>query len=377
LLEYGAALVNCPGMTNGAAVVWQIVPRVSDNPDGVSDYAFNLANALWANHGLRTVFASGEPSQASRKGEFEIASIADAGKPPAKRAHVILHYVNYGYQKRGLPFWLIPILCRVRKAFGGRLVVIFHELFATGPPWKSEFWLQPWQKKIARDVARLTDARLVSSESMRQNLEKLAPGLNAVVHPVPSAFGEPVIDPAQLRERDNHRWLICGGTDLLERSLRSFLRIAGVIPASIAPRNLAMVGGTENSKVRQMLKTLANIQWEYHPAVSPEAASKILSTCAFAWLDYFTTETANPDLLLKSSSFANLCAHAVVCVTPRALSAISLKNDLLPGPFALAQGEVKMPSGNERPDIAGAIYDWYHRHASMATLSRLIAKQLA
>jgi hypothetical protein len=59
------------------------------------------------------------------------------------------------------------------------------------------------------------------------------------------------------------------------------------------------------------------------------------------------------------------------------LSAISLENDLLPGPFAIAHGEAKMPSGDERPDIARAIYDWYHRHASLATLSRVIAEQLA
>src|SRR5437667_12032532 len=377
LLEYGAALVDCPGMTNGAAVIWQIVPRISDNPDGVTDYAFNLANALWANHGLKTVFAPAEPSQASRKGEFEIASIADAGTLPAKSAHVILHYVHYGYQKRGLPFRLVPILRRVRETFGGRLVVIFHELFAIGPPWKSEFWLQPLQKKIARDVARLTDARLVSSESMQQMLEGLVPGLDVVVHPVPSAFGEPVIDPAQLQARDNHRWVICGGTELIERSLRSFLRISGEIPSNLLPRNLVVLGGMENSRVPPLLQRLAAIQCQYYPAVSPETASQILSTCAFAWLDYFTTGTVNPDLLLKSSSFANLCASAVVCVTPRVLSPISLENDLLPGPFSIADDEVKMPSANERPGIAGGICDSYHRHASMATLSRVVAEQLA
>jgi len=122
---------------------------------------------------------------------------------------------------------------------------------------------------------------------------------------------------------------------------------------------------------------LAAIQCQYYPAVSPETASQILSTCAFAWLDYFTTGTVNPDLLLKSSSFANLCAHAVVCIMPRVLSAISLENDLLPGPFAIAHGDIKMPSGDERPGIAQAIYDWYHRHASVATLSRVVAEQLA
>src|SRR5205814_10312383 len=218
------------------------------------DYAFNLANALWSNHGLKTVFAPAQPSQASRKGVFEIASIADAGTLPAKSAHVILHYVNYGYQKRGLPFWLVPILGRVRETFGGRLIVIFHELFATGPQWKSEFWLQPLQKKIARDIARLTDARLVSSESMQQMLEGLVPGLNVTVHPVPSAFGEPVIDFAQLRARDNHRWVICGGTELIERSLRSFRRITGEIPSNALPSCLDVLGGIEHVRVQPTLR---------------------------------------------------------------------------------------------------------------------------
>ena len=365
-------MVNSPRMANAADIVLQIVPRVSDHPDGVTDYALNLAHALLANYRLRTEFAPTEPSHVSQKEGFEIASMAEGSVPRHKPAHVILHYVNYGYQKRGLPFSLLPVWCALRESCRGRFLVIFHELFASGPPWKSEFWVQPLQKRIARDVARLGDARLVSSESMRQSLEELAPGVDVVVHPVPSAFGEPVIDPAQLRKRDNHRWLICGGTELIERSLRSFLRIADAIPASIASRDLVVVGGTENSKVRQMLKTLVKTQWEYHPAVSSETASQILSTCAFAWLDYFTTG-ARSDLLLKSSSFANVCAHAVVCVTPHAMAPISLRGDSLPGPFAIAHGDVKLPSPSERPEVARNIYDWYHRHASARTLVQTVA----
>src|SRR5439155_25700317 len=142
------------------------------------------------------------------------------------------------------------------------------------------------------------------------------------------AVGEPVVDPGRFRARDHDRWVSCGGTVLIERSLRCFLRIADEIPATVLPRNLVVLGGMENSRVRLLLQRLAGIQCKYYPAVSPETASQILSTCAFAWLDYFTTGTVNPDLLLKSSSFANMCAHAVVCVTPRVLSPISLENDL-------------------------------------------------
>jgi hypothetical protein len=375
LLEFGATIVNSPRMANDADVVLQIVPPISDKPDGVTDYALNLAHALLANYRLRTVFSPTEPSQVSEKEGFEITPIADACALPLRPAHLILHYVNYGYQKRGLPFSSLPVWRALREGCSGRFLVILHELFASGPPWKSEFWVQSLQKKIVRDVARLADARLVSSESMQQSLRKLAPGLDAVVHPVPSAFGEPVVDPAQLRERDNHRWLICGGTELVERSLRSFLGIVGTIPASVAPRNLVVVGGTENSKVRQMLKTLADIQSEYHPAVLPEIASQTLSTCAFAWLDYFTTG-ARSDFLLKSSSFANVCAHAVVCATPHAMAPISLHGDLLPGPFAIARGAMKLPSPSERPDVARNIYDWYHRHAAVKTLVHIVAKAL-
>jgi hypothetical protein len=363
-------------MANAPDIVLQIVPRVSDKPDGVTDYALNLARNLLAQYRLTTVFATAEPSQISEKETFKIVSMAGGDVPGERPAHVILHYVNYGYQRRGLPFSSLPVWRAFRKSYRGRFLVIFHELFASGPPWKSEFWVQPLQKKIAYDVAQLGDARLVSSESMRQSLENLALRLDVIVHPVPSAFGEPAVNSAQLRARDDHRWLICGGTALVERSLRSFVRIARLVPADVAPHNLLVVGGTENSKVRRMLKNLADIHCEYYPAISPKAASQILSTCAFAWLDYFTAGRANPDLLLKSSSFANVCAHAVVCVTPRGESAISLDGDSLPGPFAIAHDEVNLPSPNERPAVANEIYNWYHRHASVTTLVQIIAKAL-
>jgi hypothetical protein len=364
-------------MANAADVVLQIVPRVSDNPDGVTDYALNLATNLLGEYRLTTVFAVAEPSQISEKEGFKIASMAEGGVRRDKSARVILHYVNYGYQKRGLPFSSLPVWRALRQSCRGRFLVIFHELFASGPPWKSEFWLQPLQKKIARDVARLADGMLVSSESMQQMLEQLAPGLDVVVHPVPSAFGEPTLDGAQLCERDNHRWLICGGTQVIERSLRSFVRITGKIPANISPRKLVVLGGMENQSVREILTSMTDINCEYYPAVSSDVASQILSSCAFGWLDYFTAGRVNSDLLLKSSSFANMCAHAVVCVTPDASAAISLEGDALPGPFLITLADANVPSESQRPEIARRIHGWYHRHASVATLSRLVAEQLA
>src|SRR5207253_10996068 len=109
LARVRAAIVNSPRLANAAYVVLQIVPRVSDNPDGVTDYALNLARNLLAQYQLTTVFAAAEPSQISEKEGLKIASMAGGSVLGERPAHVILHYVNYGYQRRGLPFSSLPV----------------------------------------------------------------------------------------------------------------------------------------------------------------------------------------------------------------------------------------------------------------------------
>src|SRR4051812_17642374 len=51
--------------------------------------------------------------------------------------HVILQFSGYGYQKRGVPFWLLRSVRR-RRGEMRSLGVFFHELFAPfGQPWQS------------------------------------------------------------------------------------------------------------------------------------------------------------------------------------------------------------------------------------------------
>ena len=84
LLDYGAAIVNSPRMANAADVVLQIVPRVSDNPDGVTDYALNLARNLLGDTGSATVFAAAEQSRISEKEGFKITPMDEGAARLAK-----------------------------------------------------------------------------------------------------------------------------------------------------------------------------------------------------------------------------------------------------------------------------------------------------
>jgi hypothetical protein len=341
--------------------------------DGVGDYALALARGLRDEHGIDSVFVAQETEAKHKIDSFHIFALQEFSR--ARIAHetcngIILHYVNYGFQKRGVPVTLVSLLKTLRHQCGGALLVIFHELFASGPPWRSEFWLQPLQKRIARNLAKLADAWMVSCESMRDQLERLSAGSNALVQPVTSTWGEPVLTGPQLRDRDPHCWVICGGTALVERSLRSFLRIS--MPADCAPRKVFVIGGAPNSHVRALMNAPSNFTAEYFPAISPADAAAMFRAAAFAWLDYLDSNDVPADVLLKSSTFNALCAHGIVTVMPFVTGEISVNGDRLPAPFAAS----KMPPASERADAAVAIYQWYHRHASSGSLTKTVAQQL-
>jgi hypothetical protein len=352
------------------ASVLQLLPRAPGTFDGVGDYAHALARGLRDRHNINSVFVARETQSKDEIGSFRIFPLQEV--PRARVANetcdgIILHYVNYGFQKRGVPVTLVSFLKSLRREYGGALLVIFHELFASGPPWRSEFWLQPLQKKIARDLARLADTRVVSCESMRDQLEKLSPDSDAIVQPVTSTWGEPALDDPQLRERDPHCWVICGGTALVERSLCSFLKAS--ISNEFAPGKLFVIGGAPNSHVRALLNA-AKFNSEYFPAISVDEAAPMFRAAAFGWLDYFDSDNVAADVLLKSSTFNALCAHGVITVMPFVTGEISIDGDALPVPFAASN----IPA--ERAAAAVATYEWYHRHATSRALTEMIAHQL-
>lgn len=358
--------------------VLQIVPELPGTFDGVGDYALNLAKALSADHGITTTFAVARKTSATATGGYAVVSGLDrdaAAKLAKECDHVILHYVNYGYQARGVPFFLPAFLRRLREICPGRLLTVFHELYASGPPWKSTFWLRPLQKKIAREIARLSDAAVVSNETNEAELQKLASPLSISVLPVSSNFGEPSLSTAQLADRDPHRWAICGGTVLVARSLQSFRAIRRRIPDSVSPRKLFVLGGSENPAVRTMLSGLPDLQTEYFPAIDRAEASRILSTCAFGWLDYFHRPDVPTTAILKSTAFAADCAHGVIALFPHPGSAISLREDPLPGPYFVAADRMELP--DDRARVAAEVFAWYHRNASSERLASGIAQLLS
>lgn len=354
--------------------ILQIVPRPPGSQEGVGDYALTVARKLRQRFARNTTFVTN--GVARIEDDFEILSPIDSVSGHKDFEHVILHYVNYGYHKRGVPFRLLSILRQVRRQCPGRLLTIFHELYASGPPWKSAFWLRPFQIQIAKSISRLSDTCIVSGETMLAQIKKLTPHANVRMHPVPSNFGEPSLSPDQFINRSANRWVICGGTVLVERSLRSLLASLNQIPEIFSPRELFILGGKENAAIRSLVVDLPNIRCDYRPEIAVSEASQILSSSTFAWLDYFHHVDVPTDVVLKSSAFAAACAHGVIPIVPSRGSPISLDGDRLPGPFFVDSNSCQLPVADDRAKVAAQFYNWYQRHASSEHLARGIADAL-
>jgi hypothetical protein len=353
--------------------ILQIVPCVPGGLDGVGDYALTVAAKLRSETEFTTVFATSGISSATDVHGFRVLPLNQFAS--AEFDHAILHYVNYGYQKRGVPLGLLSVLRELRRQHRGKLLTVFHELYGSGPPWGSAFWLQPLQIHLTKSIARLSDECIVSNENFSADLQRRVPAAKIRLHPTPSGLEEPSLTNEQIAGRDPHQWVVVGGTVLAERSVRSFGRAFQSIPESITPHALFVLGGKENSATRSVLNTF-KIKSDYRPQVSSTDASEILRTCSYMWIDYFHRPDVETSVALKSSAFAAACAHAVIPVFPHRGSPISVEGDRLPGPFFIVPNGSSVPGAQDRPKIAENIYEWYRRHSSSDRVVHAISSAL-
>lgn len=367
-------------MSLGCNTVLQIVPQLPGTSDGVGDYALNLARALSADHGITTTFLIARKTSATAKDGYEVISglnFAASAELAQKCEHVILHYANYGYQARGVPFSLRAFAKQLRSQLRGRWVTTFHEFSASGPPWKSAFWLRPLQLRIAGDIIDVSTACFVSNIPIESAIHDHDPGKKVRILPVLSNFGEP--ERSSFEDASPKRWAICGGTALVARSVALFEQLHQLIPDGFAPQHLDVIGGRKEASVQATLDRLSRnlgLVCSYHPDVSPECASDTLRQSSFGWMDYFGAGKVWPSMLLKSTAFAAFCAHGIVPILSHREEPITIEGEALPGPFYITPEAINFPSPAQLRETQRKVYGWYHAHAHSRQLARVYAEAL-
>ena len=158
----------------------QVVAQLKPERCGVSDHAILLARELEAAFQIRTAFVvlnSTEPCNLPYPRVDCAPSLlleACNSLRNGQFAALLVHCSGYGYSRDGAPFDLAKALHRVRKSSQFPIAAYFHELYATGMPWKSAFWYTRRQQQVVRRLASACDLIATNSTRHLQWLEREA-----------------------------------------------------------------------------------------------------------------------------------------------------------------------------------------------------------
>lgn len=316
----------------------QVVPRLGPW-DGVGDYALRLGEALERRHGVTSRFIEAGHADGRRA---LVEALAAAETP------LLLHYVGYGYARRGAPLWLARAIGRRRRE--QRFGAVFHELYATGRPWQSAFWLSGLQKRVVTRLARQCDGALLTRTANRAWLEATGAlaGKRVSMLPISSNVGE----PAAVRP-------------LTERAPRLVVWGAAAARAAIygaywervrtACRQLGVAGVVDIGPPVELPRE-AGLPIDARGRLESAALSEILLDARFGLVVYPAS------FLAKSSIFAAYAAHGV--------APILLDTDRTPDMDGLASGRthllLEQVTAASPEDIARAARRWYADHDTVA-----------
>lgn len=343
------------------SVLVQIVPRLHPAIDGLGDYALNLARQLRQDFGIETHFLVGDPTWTGNseiKG-FPISQVSERSANillsllPSGKCTVLLHYVGYGYATRGCPLWLVNGLKRWRTASPNHyLVTMFHEVYASGAPWTSAFWLSPWQRNLAARLARLSDKALTTNQIIAQILDQLLLNKHTPTPTLPvfSNIGEPK-QLLPLAERP--RQLIVFGTAGIRRrvyqeSLTSLTQICDQLTIERI-YDVGLPIGLDISHVNGVPVVTTG-------KMGAAEVSSLLSNAVAGFLDYPT------HLLAKSGIFAAYCAHRLIPVVATTSTIFQIDGLEAGKHYWLAGSPVGKLSLATGQAIADNAHCWYQTH---------------
>jgi hypothetical protein len=345
--------------------VVSIIPRVPPVTDGIGDYGLSLASALRQYAGIETRFIVGDPAWdgpeevegfkvqrlASRTGRKLLALLERAGDNGSNT--VLLHYEGYGYAKRGCPVWLIEAIERWKLASDGRkLVTLFHELYASGPPWTSSFWLSPLQKRLAARLVRLSDERLTSLDLYAERVRELSNGAKAETASLPvfSSIGEPAAAPP-LRARSPK--MVVFGTrgrriEVYKKSAAELNRLC----RELGVEQISDIGKSLDVDISNLIE-LPVVAFGELPG--PDVSKLLLDSIAGV-IDY------PAQMLGKSTIFAAYCSHRVVPIVAPHDQARTADGLRAGADYWLTTERNEKLSLNAAQAVADNAHLWYQSH---------------
>jgi len=223
---------------------------------------------------------------------------------------VVLHYVPFAYDPKGGPAWIHRGLMDWKRSTGGKLVVMFHELFAITNPWRKTFWRSPRSIACFSRTAKLADCWITSNEKYYGQIRIITRGRvgEGVVIPVGSN-----IEVASQPEK-SYSALTVGIFGLPATRVAAVEAHRDLIVSTVRnePTSRVLAMGQPSAHNDDRIRKIAAIDgWESQltfASGSDRVISEALSECHFGLV------ATNIDYLGKSGVCAALAVHGAVPV---------------------------------------------------------------
>lgn len=259
---------------------------------------------------------------------------------------VLLAYSGYGFADSGAPYWLVKWVQNIApkvRSFG----TIFHELYAFGSPFSRAFWYHPFQKQVARRLARASSFLITSRFEYLRWLVAQVGNIPHLVAPVFSNVGE----CEQLGLWNGARAVVFGSGEVRRRFYDRHLQKV-VAWAGKARIEIHDVGPVPSARLVDSMRDAGIV---IHGEVPSKEAGEILRGAGWGLIAY------EPAFLAKSSIFAAYAAHGLC---PLVFSRKSEPADgLLPGVHYLNTTHLADIDFRVKPDrVAREVFGWYQTH---------------
>lgn len=336
----------------------QISPRFPPDVSGVGDFAARIAERRFCSC-TATLSAVHERETLANVVQLAARTPVALVKALGSADRVFLHFSGYGYDERGLCRWLVDGLERWHgDARDRRLVTFFHEVYATGPIWRSSFWTAPVQRRLAARLGHLSSAGFVSSHGGGAQLRALVPDLPLEVLPVFSNIGESQT-PLPIGKRSGSA-IVFGG---ISRRTKVYSAVSEHADATHALFNALDV--TEVIDVGPQIEGPASVAGRPVRALGVLAAEEIaevLGQVRIGLVDY------PGHVITKSGVAAAYFAHGLLVVNTSQIGGY---------PDGLRDGETFLTLQSRDgltgtfDSVAAAGHAWYRPHCVAATVARL------
>jgi len=263
-----------------------VTPEAAPGAGGVADHTLALLKHWGRVSNFHLLVSKPAPEVAGQGAAVEPlgrTSTEIMVQLPKTNGTVFVQYSAYGYNRFGYPRELIRALVDWKKKSGGRLVIMFHEIWTFWSFTNKNFFVQQLHRRALKRLLTLCDAAFTTTSSQAEHLQRLSDAVPVHVLPVGSN-----ISPARLGNVPRQEGLAAlFGVQLSRiRALENMRKSLTSLAAAGRITKIVCLGQEHDSGAREdERKLLAALNlpdgFVQQGALSADTVSEILSTASF------------------------------------------------------------------------------------------------